>query len=269
MDRSLRNKLKDLIKFVDNFSQKRSLEKLLENNDNNKLYIHSISLYEPPEPINNDIINLCTFKILGANYYDLTNNKSSRQIYTINIYRNINYSNSNYKSTFDCSCKDFCSRSSHDNKVCKHVCFIICKFGQIFDIDYFNSYNKIMNDDKLTTILNKAKLFNNFNINDDDINNFKYISKMNMDVLDCFQINSNINKQIQNMFHVDNKTLTKEKMSNFICAICCDSEINIDILTCPDCHNYIHKQCMEIWLNKRNSNKLCVYCRSDIWDNYN
>jgi hypothetical protein len=36
-------------------------------------------------------------------------------------------------------------------------------------------------------------------------------------------------------------------------------------ICCPQCKNYIHKKCMDIWLE---TNQNCVYCRSEIFSEY-
>jgi hypothetical protein len=53
-----------------------------------------------------------------------------------------------------------------------------------------------------------------------------------------------------------------------MCAICFDEmhkAAKDTILSCPDCHNNIHFECMRVWLEK---NITCVYCRSDVWRQY-
>lgn len=270
MQSTTQRKLRELIYSVDNYNQKNSLKKIMENNDDNKLYIHTISLYNPPEPINIYTSLLCTFKIFGTNSnYDHINDCFTRQIYTVNVYRN-NSSRSRHP-TFNCSCKDFLQRSVQQNKVCKHICFVICKFGQIFDSDYFNSNTKIMTDDKVNIILDKARIFNNFDVNDNITELINTIGPIaDKDLLDCFKSTSKSSiSENYNIFKVDVATLPKSTIDEFICAICCDSETNVDILICPECSNYVHKECMEIWLNSnKNASKCCVYCRKDIWKQY-
>lgn len=274
------NKLNILINSVKNNYQKKSLEKIMVTNNNNKLYIHTISINNPPLQINQCQSCICSFKILGSNnYYNHTTRSYERQIYTVNMYNihcnnyNISTSYDHEHHSFDCSCKDFTTRSKFEKKVCKHICFIICKFGQIFDADYFNSENKILNTNELSSILDKARLLDNFNINDDTLENLSKISLLtesNNYLIDCFKLDSLLDVQIKKSFIVDNKTIlqNKEKIDDFICAICCDSNINT-LLACPDCSKYIHKECMDIWLNKKsNKNKTCVYCRSNIWNKY-
>ena len=81
-------------------------------------------------------------------------------------------------------------------------------------------------------------------------------------------------KHINSEFNKNTKTLNVDDT----CPICCDilqsraSERQGDLLTseseiisCPECHNYVHKQCIKIWLEQ---SKTCVYCRSGHFKNY-
>ena len=63
-------------------------------------------------------------------------------------------------------------------------------------------------------------------------------------------------------FHEITKVLTEDDL----CPICYDDmTISQGPLSCPCCKNCIHKVCMEVWLENKDT---CVYCRSDIWKTY-
>jgi hypothetical protein len=55
-----------------------------------------------------------------------------------------------------------------------------------------------------------------------------------------------------------------------VCPICYEILIDEDaclttkkhLLSCPDCKNYVHQQCIEKWIEY---NTTCVYCRSSVW----
>jgi hypothetical protein len=136
----------------------------------------------------------------------------------------------------------------------------------------FNSYDKIMNDDNINKIVEKAKLFDNFTINDNSssckllniFNNIKENKNLS-ECFHCFKNNNIINKN--NAFTINSSIIPKNILDDFICAICCNSETN-DLLICPECLNLIHKECMEIWLNKDKKKKSCIYCRSYEWVKY-
>ena len=47
--------------------------------------------------------------------------------------------------------------------------------------------------------------------------------------------------------------------------ICYDIFGDKELISCPDCKAYIHKECMCIWLK---TSKTCVCCRSNSYANY-
>ena len=68
--------------------------------------------------------------------------------------------------------------------------------------------------------------------------------------------------------------LTTEAFKQFIkiigddCPICFNDLTENDkpnLLSCPCCKNYLHTECIEVWLEK---NKTCVFCRSNCWEHY-
>ena len=59
---------------------------------------------------------------------------------------------------------------------------------------------------------------------------------------------------------------TKSLEETDVCPICYLDFPDIkNLLSCPTCKNYVHDDCMNIWLKHA---KTCVYCRSDIWKDY-
>jgi hypothetical protein len=138
---------------------------------------------------------------------------------------------------FSCTCKDFIYRSNKYNIVCKHITFIVCKVGYILDYEFFKT--KILSEYQYNRI--KSTLDNNI------IWRNRSISLRGIN--DEFDIKDD---QIFN--------------SNDICPICYDAfgEISLNV-SCPKCKNYIHKHCMDTWLE---INSTCIYCRSYEWLNY-
>lgn len=138
--------------------------------------------------------------------------------------------------SLSCNCKDFQFRSKKLGIVCKHITFLVCKVGYILDPDYFTT--KRLTDKQYTRIINvldNNAIWKNKHFSVKDLNK-------------DFQINDN------------------DFDEGDSCPICYDSygDINVNI-SCPQCKNYIHKKCMDIWLE---TNKNCVYCRSYSWKNY-
>ena len=129
------------------------------------------------------------------------------------------------KGNFICNCKDFQFRAHKKNIVCKHISFIVCKVCKVLDHNYFKT--KKMSDD-----------------------NIKYITEYIT------------NKE---SWTINKEFLINKYDKNDICGICCDTFNNTNVINCPECKNYVHKECIEIWLIR---NKTCVYCRSNIFSNY-
>lgn len=154
-------------------------------------------------------------------------NKDYRSNYTVILHKE--YYN------FTCNCKDYIYRANVNNIVCKHITFILCKVACIFDYKYFIS--KRLSNCQLNAVINV--------IENDRIWNNTDISIKN--------INSNFEKNI--------RKLNKEDS----CPICYDIFGDKELVSCPDCKGYIHKECMCIWLK---TSKTCVCCRSNKFSNY-
>jgi len=138
---------------------------------------------------------------------------------------------------FSCTCKDFIYRSKKHNIVCKHITFIVCKIGYILDYDFFRT--KILSNhqyNRIKSVLDNNIIWCNRFVSLKGIND-------NFDIKDIHKFNS-----------------------NELCPICYDpfGEIKLNV-KCPECKNYIHKYCMNTWLEIHNT---CVYCRSYEWSNY-
>lgn len=123
------------------------------------------------------------------------------------------------ENKFKCNCKDFQFRSKKNNIVCKHICFVVCKVANIYDLIYFQT--KIFseqNKKKLINVLNKPKL--------------------------CINSEFKVNEIID---------------LNDMCPICCEpfNESKQILLSCPYCKKSVHKKCMEIWLEKNESCIYC------------
>jgi len=154
-------------------------------------------------------------------------NSKGRETYTVNI-NHINHS-------LTCNCKDFMFRSRKFGTVCKHITFLVCRVGCILDSNYFKT--KRLTDKQYERVIN---------ILDNNViwkNRFLSVKDLNKE----FEINVNFDE-------------------NDTCPICCETYGYIkDNVACPQCKNYIHKKCMDIWLETHQN---CVYCRSYAWKNY-
>lgn len=218
------------------------------DNDNNNLHLSNL-IYNTNNYQSNIIINLFrrSSKLYLVDHREnefqieidiLGSKKKSKREQYITIFDKNN-------SNFTCNCMNFICRSKQHNSVCKHITFIVCKVLGIYDYKFFETkkLNKQYQKKLLKTINSSIWYDNNISI--------KYIN---------YEFKQNVVRQL----NINDK-----------CPICCDYFNNIEIecdttnskeiISCPECFNFIHKDCMDIWIKISNN---CVYCRSYKWENY-
>ena len=140
-----------------------------------------------------------------------------------------------------CNCPDFFAKKMF----CKHICFVICFIGRIYDENVFirKSLNNFQKEIITLRILNNC--FNEPDIiNDFLINKYKNkILKLNDNVI----LKRNIQDECPICYLEMNENIKDDNKK--------------DIFTCSKCNNCVHMNCMLIWIkNKKN----CVYCREEI-----
>ena len=170
------------------------------------------------------------FTILGS----MT--KKGRTEYDIKLF------NSNEPKSFWCSCPDHKFNSTKKGTCCKHICMIVCKVAKILDSNFFET--KKLSEEQYNSLL------------------IKLDSREILLTENCYPSDP----AFQN---------TKVLMDDDVCGICYDdlnvfndtsNTLSVKILSCPCCKNCTHQTCMEVWLENKDT---CVFCRSDIWKNYN
>lgn len=121
-------------------------------------------------------------------------------------------------TSISCSCMDFKFRCSKIGIPCKHCCYIL------------------MNGCKLTSL---------------------QISTLDIRNLEISLIRPYL-EIISKMF-TTKITIVETKVfeDNEICAICLMND-NIDLISCEGCHKLLHRQCINIWLQRRKTCPLCV-----------
>jgi len=151
---------------------------------------------------------------------------STLNIYTITLNNN----------TLKCDCPD-----KTQDTYCKHVCFIICLIGNIYNEETFTRNYLEVNEIK--SICNR--LYNNC---DDDPNIiWKYI------IDEYNNIKDNIN-----YFNKENSINIKTN-----CSICLEIlEEDNNLAKCPNCKNAFHDNCIKNWLK---INRTCALCRNNVW----
>lgn len=131
--------------------------------------------------------------------------------------------------TMECSCKDFMYRARRLGIVCKHISFIVCKvIGLGGDtLGFFEGHT-----------LSEASLERCVRMLGDPL------------MRDSFIIGGEFKRSKREFDRTD------------VCPICYDEYGEQTVLSCPDCGNYVHGDCVMVWLERKSS---CVYCRSESW----
>lgn len=228
--------LSTLISSIANEHQRESLRKLQLRHEDYQIYMSGYKKNENPSGRTANVHG--EFNVLGTMKRD-----GQRSEYNIKLYKQ----NSNPKGSFWCSCPEHKFHSNKRGTVCKHICFLMCRVGRMFDPVFYET--KQLSDTAFAAFIDKVE--NNPNLMKD---------------INICRVSSNDNGEdaIKTAFRTCTKAITEEDM----CAICFDNMNEnplLDILSCPDCKNNIHKECMEVWLER---SKTCAYCRSDIWKKY-
>jgi len=210
---------------LDNEYQNEIINKIYYAEKNHKIYLFDHSFYEE------DGCDILEIKVIGSLNKKKGNNYREQHIVKLNTIVEDVFCTG---SRFTCSCKDFLYRSEQYDIVCKHIVFILCKIGGIYDKEYFKT--KILTAHQTEYIFNLMKnerLWRNINVS------IKYL-----------------NDDFKNM---------RELEQDETCTICFDDLKNRDTISCPECFNIVHETCMKKWLD---INKSCVHCRSDKWVSY-
>jgi len=130
-----------------------------------------------------------------------------------------------------CDCQDAKTHALKQSVICKHCCFVLVKVL------------KIPITDLETTIFATLKF------NEHVMNSIKT------------KCDDTLEPELAKLSF----TYTNKRSTDDDCPICYDSLSENTPVECPSCNNPIHKACMEKWLQ---TNKSCVYCRSDAWTAY-
>jgi hypothetical protein len=170
------------------------------------------------------------FTVLGT--YDFK--KGSRNQYEIKLYKP-----NTEKGSFYCTCPDHKFNSSKRGTVCKHITFLVCQVAKVMTRHFFET--KFLTEKQTNDLIAKVSKG----------------SDIWKDKLICREVKT-LNLA---SFH-DNR---KAKDEEDVCPICYDAYGDLELLSCPKCTNYVHEECMQVWMEKR---KKCVYCSDTIWEYY-
>lgn len=224
--------LPELINSIENSYQVDNLNKILLNSEKDKIYFKDYNINTSKTTKNKNLIG--TIGVLGT----FNHSKNKRENYDIKIFNDLE------DETFTCSCCDFKFNSKKKNTVCKHICFVICKIGKIYDTSFF--ITKKLNNEHLNILINK--------LSDVNIYNDKSIAKK----VQTFNYNSFFN-------------FTDYKENECSCIVCYTEVLQDEIdnnkcISCPKCNQIFHKECMDVWLEEHTK---CAYCNTEnIWNHF-
>ena len=221
--------ISELLTRLTNDAQKHALQRLLMRAECNQVYLAG---YEAnPIRIGRAGETEGTFGILGSM------RKGIRESYSIKWYRL-----TAGKPSFWCNCPDHKFNSTRKNIVCKHICFLVTRVGRILDPAFFEG-------DKRLTVQQHAQL-------QEIVRNTAIFQSPTLPTLPTLPTPSPL--QTTSIFMECRKPVGPEDS----CPICYDGMAGTECLNCPTCANNVHRECMEVWLER---NHTCVYCRSTVW----
>ncbi|VVU95014.1 hypothetical protein CPAV1605_739 [seawater metagenome] len=193
---------------------------------------------------------------------------SSFNIYNITI--------SKIKNNIICTCRDFIDNCIDNKLICKHCCFILFTVIKLY-------YKYSFKIDKIR--LNRPQGYNT-------INESEFFNKLVFSFVEIILIGKKIKRLYNNNFPFQRKDLTQKYRllmliedqkrifykqftkfkipldTEILCGVCLkiiDDKPENKYLSCPECRKFIHLECAKAWLQKKET---CVYCRSNIWENY-
>ena len=213
---------------INNDKQKDILDRIMVGREDAKIYLSEYIANNDNKKKN----LLGTIRLQGTYNFK----KQKREEYEVKIF------NDAEEHTFWCNCPDHKFNSSKNDTCCKHISFIICKVLKYLEPTFFE--NKKLPELELATLLSKLTSEENL-WKDKDL--VKKIIKISIEIFKNY-----------------NKVIDEDEY----CPVCYDelddNNKNV-LLSCPNCNNYVHSECMDVWLENRIN---CVYCKSDIWKEY-
>lgn len=247
--------LESFIASVNNVHQRQSLYKLLARNEAERIYLDRF------------VPETTTFYVRGAL------KATGRETYAINL---------SPAGELTCSCMDYRLNCKRLNRVCKHICFIVCKYGKIYDTAYFNTPD-VATPKRLAAPHREHLLLAGQQL----VAAIANPADIDESLRECFAATATQNglysggsSSVEHRHYVapatsfdqsifSNLDAYKDWAEDNECRICYD-EVKKDVavaVSCPQCHRIMHKECMRIWIVD-NRHITCVACRDPIWKRF-
>jgi hypothetical protein len=230
--------IQELIALVENEAQKQALGKLLLRNEANQIYLASYEANAVTRGRGSDVEG--TFTVLG------TIRNGTRDSYTVKWYR---WTPAGH--AFWCNCPDHKFNSARKNMVCKHICFLITKVGRILNPAFFENHR--FTEEQHATFrqaVGNAAIF---------ADGARERERLVASAVSVQVIHPGASLETRRAQFMEMRRPVGTEDS---CPICYDEMGNVTCLNCPTCSNNVHRECMEVWLER---NRSCVFCRSDVW----
>jgi hypothetical protein len=237
--------LPELIAQVENEAQKQALSKLLLRNDANQMYLAAYEANGVTRGRGSDVEG--TFTVLG------TMRHGARESYAVKWHRL-----APGRPSFWCNCPDHKFNSRRKNMVCKHICFLVSKVGRILDpVFYASRQFTEVQQAQFREVVGNAAIFS------DGARERERLAAHPVfpTIVPTISATSTAEARRAQFMEV-RRSITAEDT----CPICYDEMGNTVCLNCPTCSNNVHRECMEVWLERHST---CVYCRSDVWRAWN
>jgi len=247
--------IQGLISQITNPAQRASLTKTMATVEADRIYIDTFKLPVPSEGDPEKAAGM--FYVLGT-MNQVTRKRERYQVIMC------------HDGTFECSCMDFRTNCPRQQKVCKHICFVVCKFGKIYDARFFNapSPKALCADGRASLMQQGRRLATAVEVVDpaDAVFNECVMATSSAAglVADFYTTPSSVSQSI-----FTNLDAFKKWETDATCCICFD-EVKKDpalAVACPECHNVMHRACMRIWIIE-NRHKTCAFCRDPSWRFY-
>lgn len=168
---------------------------------------------------------------------------STKNVYTVTVHPE--------RSTIFCTCPDAKSWAAKYKCVCKHVLFVLYRVLKVFDIKDHPFFDRLW-------------------FTPEELECIQLSTEYLQGHLDNTIINSELTKKyqaLQNGIEEKNNYIPTGRFDvDDVCGVCFLDLEEEDVeycMACPKCNKAAHTDCIKKWISS--GQKLCVYCRQNVW----